>query len=176
VVSLAKIQGRSAMKTSVKVALAAVVVVAAGLGLIFFSPVSVIPTAQAMTTLENKTIKLDDFKGKVVLVNFWATSCSGCIAEMPGLVKAQNELGKDKLVTVAVAMSYDNPQYIQNYLSKVPLPFEVVYDQSGEIAKSFGEVQLTPTSFILGKDGRLIKKIVGELSEAELVKLVNNAS
>ncbi|WP_027469336.1 TlpA disulfide reductase family protein [Deefgea rivuli] len=163
------------MQVGIKIALAAVVAVGVAAWL-YVSQAAPMPTAQAMTTLAGKNIKIDDFKGKVVLVNFWATSCSGCMAEMPGLVKAQNALGKDKLATIAVAMSYDNPEYIQNYLAKVPLPFEVVHDQSGEIAKAFGEVQLTPTSYILGKDGRLMKKIVGELSEAELVQLVNNAS
>ena len=163
------------MQVGIKIALAAVVTVGAA-AWFYVNQAAPMPTAQAMTTLAGKNIKIDDFKGKVVLVNFWATSCSGCMAEMPGLVKAQNALGKDKLATIAVAMSYDNPEYIQNYLAKVPLPFEVVHDQSGEIAKAFGEVQLTPTSYILGKDGRLMKKIVGELSEAELVQLVNNAS
>ena len=164
------------MKTSLKIALACATVAVVAVGFNYFGAAAPMPTAQAMTTLAGKNIKIDDFKGKVVLVNFWATSCSGCMAEMPGLVKAQQTLGKDKLATIAVAMSYDNPEYIQNYLNKVPLPFEVVHDQSGEIAKAFGEVQLTPTSFILGKDGRLMKKIIGELSEAELVQLVNNAS
>lgn len=164
------------MKTSLKVALASAAIAIAAVGLNFFGGAAPLPTAQAMTTLAGKNIKIDDFKGKVVLVNFWATSCTGCMAEMPGLINAQNALGKDKLATIAVAMSYDNPEYIQNYLAKVPLPFEVVHDQTGEIAKAFGEVQLTPTSFIIGKDGRLMKKIVGELSEAELVQWVNNAS
>ena len=163
------------MKTSFKVALASAAVAIAALGFNYFGAAAPLPTAQAMSTLAGKEIKIDDYQGKVVLVNFWATSCTGCMAEMPGLVKAQQTLGKDKLVTIAVAMSYDNLDYIQNYLAKTALPFEVVYDQTGVIAKAFGEVQLTPTSFVIGKDGRLMKKIVGELSEAELIKLVNEA-
>lgn len=164
------------MKTSLKIALACATVAIAALGVNYFGGAASLPTAHAMTTLAGKDIKIDDYKGKVVLVNFWATSCTGCMAEMPGLVKAQQTLGNDKLVTIAVAMSYDNLDYIQNYLNKSALPFEVVYDQTGAIAKAFGEVQLTPTSFIIGKDGRLMKKIVGELSEAELTKLVNEAT
>ena len=162
------------MKLAFKLALAGVVVLGAA-SFLYFGQGQTMPTEQPMTTLAGKQIKIADFKGKAVLVNFWATSCSGCMAEMPGLIKAQNDLGQAQLVTIAVAMSYDNPEYIQNYLKQVPLPFEVVHDQSGAIAKAFGEVQLTPTSFVLGKDGKLIKKIVGELSEAELVQLVRNA-
>ena len=163
------------MQTSIKVALGCALIAVAAVGFSYFSAIPM-PTAHAMTTLAGKNIKIDDFKGKVVLVNFWATSCSGCMAEMPGLIKAQQTLGKDKLVTIAVAMNYDNPEYIQNYIAKTALPFEVVHDQDGAIAKAFGEVQLTPTSYILDKNGRLMKKIIGELSEAELVKLVNSAS
>lgn len=163
------------MKTSLKVVLAGVAVAVAALGFHFMGASSKIPAQQTMTTLAGKEIKIDDYKGKVVLVNFWATSCTGCMAEMPGLVKAQQTLGPEKLVTIAVAMSYDNLDYIKNYLNKSPLPFEVVYDQTGAVAKAFGEVQLTPTSFIIGKDGRLLKKIVGELSEGELTKIVNDS-
>ncbi|MBM5570260.1 MULTISPECIES: TlpA disulfide reductase family protein [Deefgea] len=163
------------MKTNLKVILGCATVAIAALGWNYFAAGAPLPTAQAMTTLAGKQIKIDDYKGKVVLVNFWATSCTGCMAEMPGLVKAQQSLGSDKLVTIAVAMSYDNLDYIQNYLAKSALPFEVVYDQTGAIAKAFGEVQLTPTSFVIGKDGRLLKKVVGELSEAQLVQMVNQA-
>ncbi|MGL4516631.1 MAG: TlpA disulfide reductase family protein, partial [Shewanella sp.] len=76
------------MKTSLKVALASAAVAIAAFGFNYFGGAAPLPTAQAMSTLAGKDIKIDDYKGKVVLVNFWATSCTGCMAEMPGLVKA----------------------------------------------------------------------------------------
>ncbi|QKJ65295.1 TlpA family protein disulfide reductase [Deefgea piscis] len=163
------------MKLGFKIALSAALIGAAALVFNAFSAAEKMPLKQTMTTMAGKPIQIADYQGKVVLVNFWATSCTGCIAEMPGLVAAQNKLGKDKLITIAVAMSYDNPTYIENYLAKMPLPFEMVYDQSGEIARAFGEVQLTPTSFLLDPKGRLIKKIVGEISEQQLIDIVNEA-
>ncbi|WP_273429224.1 TlpA disulfide reductase family protein [Chitinibacter tainanensis] len=133
-----------------------------------------LPNQHAMQTLEGKSFKLDDYKGKVVLVNFWATSCTGCMKEMPELKKIQLKYGHERLQTIAVAMSYDNLQYIENYYQRTQLPFNVVYDANGEIAKQFGSIQLTPTNFLIGRDGKLIKKYIGEPDYAEIQRAIES--
>ena len=103
-----------------------------------------------------------DLKGKVTLVNFWATSCTTCVKEMPELV-ATHQKYKDKgFETLAVAMSYDPPAYVASFAESRQLPFKVAIDNTGEIARQYGKVQLTPTTFVLNRKGEIVKRYVGE--------------
>jgi len=124
------------------------------------------------TSLSGQTASTDSLKGKVVLVNFWATSCSGCMAEMPKLVATQQKYAAQGFQTVAVAMSYDPPNYVQSYVNDKKLPFFVALDSQGSIAKAFGDIQLTPTSILIDKQGNIIKRFVGEPNFDELHQLI----
>lgn len=129
--------------------------------------------AATFTTLEGRTLALDDLRGKVVLVNFWATSCPGCIKEMPGMVETYKQYKDRGFEIVAVAMSYDPPNYVANFVETRQLPFPVALDAGGEHARAFGNVQLTPTSFIIGKDGEILEQKLGELDFARLRALLD---
>jgi peroxiredoxin len=129
--------------------------------------------ASTFTTLEGKPIVLNELRGKVVLVNFWSTSCPGCIKEMPALIETYNQYKDRGFEVVAVAMSYDPPNYVVNFTQTRKLPFPVVFDVKGEHARAFGNVQLTPTSFIIGKDGSVIEQKLGELDFAKLKALLD---
>ena len=129
--------------------------------------------AATFTTLEGKPIALNDLRGKVVLVNFWATSCPGCIKEMPGMVETYNQYKDRGFEIIAVAMSYDPPNYVANFVQTRQLPFPVALDVNGEHARAFGNVQLTPTSFIIGKDGRILEQKLGELDFVKLKALLD---
>lgn len=133
------------------------------------------PTAPAVTftTLEGKPIALDSLRGKVVLVNFWATSCLGCIKEMPGMVQTYNQYHNKGFEIIAVAMSYDPPNYVLNFVQTRQLPFPVALDVNGEHARAFGNVQLTPTSFIIGRDGAVLEQKIGELDFVKLKVLLD---
>lgn len=120
------------------------------------------------TTLQGKNISMAELKGKVVLVNFWATDCPGCIAEMPGLIKTYNEYKPQGFEVIAVAMSYDPPSQVLTYSHKNALPFPVMHDSYGEMAQKFGNVQLTPTAFILDQQGNVVRKVIGELDFNDL--------
>jgi peroxiredoxin len=124
------------------------------------------------TTLEGKSIALEGLRGKVVLVNFWATSCPGCIKEMPGMVETYRQYRARGFEIIAVAMRYDPPSYVVNFARTRQLPFPVALDVNGEHARAFGDVQLTPTSFIIGKDGRILEQKLGELDFARLNALL----
>lgn len=73
---------------------------------------------------------------------------------------------------VAVAMQYDPPNYVLNFTETRKLPFTVAIDSAGDIARQFGDVSLTPTTFVIDKDGKIIKRYVGEPSFPELHKLL----
>lgn len=125
------------------------------------------------TTIEGKKISMASLKGKMVLVNFWATDCPGCIAEMPKLVETYNQYHNEGFEMVAVAMSYDPPSQVLNYTQKKALPFPVMHDGLGEMATKFNEVALTPTTFIVDKQGRVVRKVIGELDFSSLHALLD---
>ena len=133
------------------------------------------PTAPAatFTTLEGKPIALESLRGKVVLVNFWATSCPGCIKEMPGMIETYNQYKNKGFEIIAVAMSYDPPNYVLNFVQTRQLPFPVALDVDGAHARAFGNVQLTPTSFIVGRDGAVLEQKIGELDFVKLKALLD---
>ena len=113
-----------------------------------------------------------DFKGKVTLVNFWATSCVTCVAEMPEIASTYNKYKSQGYDTVAVAMSYDPPSYVVNYAVSRKLPFKVAIDNTGAVAKAWGDVQLTPTTFLVNKRGEIVKQYVGQPDFVALHKLI----
>jgi peroxiredoxin len=129
--------------------------------------------AATFTTLEGNSIVLADLRGKVVLVNFWATSCPGCIKEMPDMVETYKQYKDRGFEIVAVAMSYDPPNYVANFVQTRQLPFPVALDVNGEHARAFGNVQVTPTTFIIGKDGRILEQKLGELDFVRLRALLD---
>lgn len=122
--------------------------------------------------LDGSRQSTSDLRGKVVLVNFWATSCATCVAEMPRIISTYNQFHEKGYETVAVAMSYDPPAYVVNYAETRKLPFKVAIDNTGTVASAWGEVQLTPTSFLLNKRGEIVKRYVGEPDFAELHQLI----
>ncbi len=126
-----------------------------------FSPAQQVPAA-TFTLLDGQKLSTQDLKGKVYLVNFWATSCTTCIKEMPNMVQTYNKYKGEGLEYVAVAMSYDAPMYVMNFSQTRQLPFKVAMDADGSAAKAFGDVQLTPTTFLVDRDGRILKRYVGE--------------
>jgi len=133
------------------------------------------PDAPAVTfvTLDGRPIQLDSLRGKVVLVNFWATTCPGCIKEMPGMIETYNQYKARGFEVIAVAMSYDPPSYVVNFTQTRQLPFPVALDVKGEFAQAFGNVQLTPTSFIISKNGKILEQRLGELDFLELKALLD---
>jgi len=129
--------------------------------------------AATFTTLEGKPVALNELRGKIVLVNFWATSCPGCVKEMPDLVETYKQYKDRGFEIVAVAMSYDPPNYVANFAKTHQLPFPVALDVNGEHARAFGNVQLTPTSFLIGKDGRIIEEKLGDLDFPKLKAMLD---
>ena len=113
-----------------------------------------------------------DLQGKVTLVNFWATSCVTCVAEMPKIVSTYNKYRARGYDTLAVAMRYDPPSYVVNYAETRQLPFKVAIDNTGAVAKAWGDVQLTPTTFLVNKRGQIVKQYVGEPDFAALHQLI----
>jgi peroxiredoxin len=155
-------------------AIGAAVLAVAGIGYAAFAR-SVPAPDVTFISIDGQKISTQDLRGKVVMVNFWATSCTTCVHEMPAMVDTYNKFKGQGLQFVAVAMSYDPPNYVLNFAETRKLPFTVALDSGGDIAKQFGKVSLTPTTFVIGKDGKIIKRYVGEPEFSSLHALLQKA-
>lgn len=124
------------------------------------------------TELDGQARRLADLKGKVVVLNFWATSCTTCVKEMPRLIETHQRFRQQGLETLAVAMSYDPPAYVMQFAQTRQLPFRVAMDHDGALAKAFGDVQLTPTTLVIDRKGQIVKRYVGEPDFAALDDLL----
>jgi len=126
----------------------------------------------AVTSITGEAIKLYQDKNNFTIINFWATDCPGCIKEMPGLTNIYNQLKGQGLQIIAVSMSYDPPNQVLNFTQKNKIPFPVVLDIDGQIAQSFENIRLTPTSILIDKNGKIIDKVIGELDFNKLNALL----
>jgi peroxiredoxin len=122
--------------------------------------------------LDGSKHRLAEMKGKVMVINFWATSCSTCVKEMPQLAATHQKFKAQGLETLAVAMEYDAPEYVAQFAQTRQLPFRVALDDGGQLAQALGPVQLTPTTFIVNKKGQIVKRYVGEPDFAALHTLL----
>jgi peroxiredoxin len=91
---------------------------------------------------------------------------------MPALIATYNKYKARGFDTVAVAMSYDPPSYVVNFAQTRQLPFKVAIDNTGGVAKAWGDIQLTPTTFLVNKRGEIVKRYVGAPNFAELHQLL----
>jgi len=123
--------------------------------------------------LDGSSVSTSELKGKVLLVNFWATTCVSCVKEMPALVETHHKFASRGFDTLAVAMSYDPPAWVLNFAQSRQLPFKVALDNTGDIAKAWGDVKLTPTTYIVDKGSNIVKRYVGEPNMVALHDLLD---
>lgn len=148
-------------------------VVSVALGSAVISACSPTPAPDStFVLLDGSRFQSSTLGGKVTLVNFWATSCVSCVAEMPHLVETYQKFQAKGYETVAVAMSYDPPAYVVNFAQSRKLPFKVAIDNTGDVARAWGDVKLTPTTFVVNKKGEIVKQFVGQPNFAELHALI----
>lgn len=134
------------------------------LSYVWFTPSGLKPApVLSVTTLAGENITLQQLQGRPILVTFWATTCPGCVKEMPHLVELYNELGPRGLEIIALAMAYDPEAQVREMVRLKQLPYKVALDRNGTAAKAFGEVKLTPTTFLIDPTGRIVQQKLGEM-------------
>ena len=150
-------------------AFAAALAVGAG---VYLSSGATAAPASTFVLLDGSKRSTEDLKGQVTLVNFWATSCVTCVAEMPQIAATHEKYKSQGYNTLAVAMSYDPPSYVVNFAETRKLPFAVAIDNTGAVAQAWGDVKLTPTTYLVNKRGEIVKRYVGEPNFSELHRLI----
>lgn len=109
--------------------------------------------------LEGKDLKLEDFHGKVVLLNFWATWCGPCREEIPSLIDLQKRY-KDHLQVVGLAVDEDDEKFVRKFVDSEGINYPIAMS-TGEIRMAYGGVSALPTVFVINMDGRIVQKHVG---------------
>jgi len=122
--------------------------------------------------LDGSVHRTADWRGKVTLVNFWATQCAPCLKEMPALQSTYERLHGRGFDVLAVSMQDDPPAFVIRYAQNHRLPFGVAIDNTGAIARAWDATEVTPTSFLLDQHGRVVRRFVGAVDSAELQGLV----
>jgi thiol-disulfide isomerase/thioredoxin len=121
--------------------------------------------ASELKDLDGKTHKLEAYRGKVVILNFWATWCEPCREEMPSLNKLRKSLEGQPVVMFAVNYG-EGEGRIKPFLAKVPVDFPVLLDRDSQVAREW-KVKLMPTTYIIGTDGKVRYGYAGERDWAE---------
>ena len=110
--------------------------------------------------LDGKMVSLADYRGKVVLLNIWATWCPPCVEEMPSMEKLYQALKGDDFEILAVSVDVSGAKVVTPFMKKNKLSFPALTDTKGSI-KSLYQTTGIPESFIIGKDGNIAEKVIG---------------
>ena len=121
-------------------------------------------------TADGEQLAFSSLRGKPVLVTFWATTCESCVREIPDLIDLYRELAPQGLEIVAIAMYYDPPNQVLAMRKARAIPYTVALDIHADAARAFGSVRLTPTTFLIAPDGRIVYRKIGDLPFDRLQK------
>jgi len=121
----------------------------------------------SLESLDGKSLKLSDFRGKAVLLNFWATWCGPCKIEMPWFVELQNEYGPQGFQIVGVAMDDSSKEDIAKFAKEMGVNYPVLIGKES-VGDAYGGVPALPESFFISRDGRILDKFIGLRGRAEV--------
>jgi thiol-disulfide isomerase/thioredoxin len=110
--------------------------------------------------LDGKALSSKDLRGKVVLIDFWATWCGPCRRSIPHLIDLHNEYKDKGLVVVGVSVDQQGPRVVRPFVDQNKIPYTIVM-QTGKVVQDFGGIRGIPTAFIITQDGKIYRKIVG---------------
>ena len=128
----------------------------------------------SLESLDGKSMRLSDLRGKAVLLNFWATWCGPCKIEMPWFVELQNKYGAQGLQIVGVAMDDASKEDIAKFAKEMGVNYPILIGKES-IGDQYGGIPALPESFFIGRDGKMVDKIIGLKGKSEIEDAVKKA-
>src|SRR5512146_916945 len=127
-----------------------------------------------LQSLDGKTVRLSDFRGKAVLLNFWATWCEPCKLEMPWFVELQKQYGPQGLEVVGVAMDDSGKDTIAKFAKDLGVNYSVLLGKES-VSDEYGGLEYLPTSFYIDRDGKVVARVFGLRSRSDIEDWVKEA-
>jgi thiol-disulfide isomerase/thioredoxin len=136
-----------------------------------------------MKSLEDSSVTVGDYHGKVVLVNFWATWCDPCRVEIPWLIEMQNKYGAQGFTVLGIAMDEEGKSVVAPFVAKerydvngqkLPMNYPIVVGNE-KVAEKFGGLLGYPTSILISRDGKVLKRTTGLIDYDATTKLIEGA-
>ena len=127
----------------------------------------------SLPDIDGKAHRLSDYRGKVVVLNFWDTWCGPCKHEIPGFIATQKELGPDGLQLLGVALGKEGAERVRQYAGQAGINYPVLLlGDNVEVAEQYGGVSLIPATFIIDREGMLADEHIGHLSEEDFQAMI----
>jgi thiol-disulfide isomerase/thioredoxin len=131
--------------------------------------------AWKLKDLDGHDISSDQFKGKVMVVDFWATWCEPCVGEIPGYIELQKKYGPEGLVIVGIAYrDFKGPDHVKKFAGEKGMNYTLVMGDE-TVAEAFGGIEAIPTTFLVNRQGRIVHHKIGAMPRDEYEKLVKQA-
>ena len=124
----------------------------------------------SMLSVDGEELRLPAYRGRPLLVTFWSTTCPSCVREIPHLIDLYRELAPQGLEIIGIAMAHDPPDQVLAMRKSRGMPYPVTLDIHANAAHAFGNVRVTPTSFLIAPDGRVAQRRIGRLDMTGLRK------
>lgn len=128
-----------------------------------------------LETLDGKKVKLSDFRGKAVVLNFWATWCQPCKIEMPWFIEFQNKYRGEGVEIVGVAMEDTDRKDIEKFLKEMGVNYLILLGKES-VGEQYGGILGLPTTFYIGRDGTIVEQHAGLISKSEIEEHIKKAS
>lgn len=113
-----------------------------------------------LTDMQGQQVSLSQFRGKIVILNFWATWCPPCVEEMPSMEQLYREFKDKDLVVLAVNVESSGQEAVSEFLAKKSYSFKILLDPDAEIQNTYGVFRL-PESFLIDRNGVVVEKVIG---------------
>jgi cytochrome c biogenesis protein CcmG/thiol:disulfide interchange protein DsbE len=127
-----------------------------------------------LTDIYGKEVKLSDYRGKTVLLNFWATWCPPCKAEMPWFVDLQKRYGDQGFQVIGVSMDDGGPEDVAKFTRAIGVNYPILMGKE-DVAQQYGSVEFLPTTFFIDRQGKIVERIYGIKERREIEAEVLNA-
>ena len=130
------------------------------------------PSGTEFVLLDGRKLSLRALRGRPVLVNFWATTCAPCMDELPDLVQLYEKWHPLGFELIAVAMPYDPPSLVQDFVRRHAVPYPVALDVDGRITQAFDGVSFVPVTYLVAPNGKIALRYTGRLDIVKTRRII----